>query len=87
MLSFSGTRNRQMGRVSQFEFARAMNDRAEGLRKIADGLTDNANRNFLLTVAEDCERRAKAAAYRVRHALARDPGASHCGNPAEIIQP
>ena len=72
--SLSGTGTRQVGRVRKtpFEIARAMTDRADAVRKIADRLTDNTYRSFLQAVAKDCEGQAKSAADRARWALKRE---------------
>ena len=60
---------------NQSEIARTLTYRAEALRKIADQVTDDAYRNFLRTVAEEFEGRARAVAYRAGLAEKRASGA------------
>ena len=63
-----------MGRVFQnkFETAHILQQRAEAVRAIAEGLGDGDQRNLLLAVAQDFEMHAKAATYRARLKLQAD---------------
>jgi hypothetical protein len=51
--------------MGRFQTARALQDRADAVRAIADGL-HASYRDFLLTVAQDFEMRAKSAGYRAK---------------------
>ncbi len=55
---------------NKFLKARIYRDRAEELRTIADGLSTNSERNFLITLADDYERLAKVAEAQGRFAQA-----------------
>jgi len=56
-----------MTRATQdkFETASLFQQRAHDLRAIAAGLTDDCDRNLLLSLADECERRVKAAQRRL----------------------
>ena len=59
-----------MGRSQQaLEKAHLMLDRAEQVRRIADGLSQDDHRSFLHTIADDLERRAKQIACRAQRNL------------------
>ena len=57
---------------NKFLAARMYRERAETLRTIADGLTRDVERNFLMSMAEDYDRQAKSAEARGRIALSAD---------------
>jgi hypothetical protein len=61
-----------MGRVATGpEKAHLMLDRAEEIRTIADGLSQDECRSFLHNIADDLERHAKRLGYRAKHNLKR----------------
>jgi len=62
-----------MARVPQdgFETRCLFEERAEELRAIASGLTEDSERNLLLLLAAECDVRAKAVERRARYSAGR----------------
>jgi len=62
-----------MGRVSTgLEKAQLMLARAQRIRSIADGLSEEHHRSLLQTIAADFERQARQATYRAERNLKKE---------------